>query len=288
MRNCTVCNGDDAVAVATYDPKGRSGYVLVEGCIFCNGSHGASIGSRVVGGGVHNVTVRNVRFLQTENAARVKAVAGTAGSVAHILYENITAIDVGNVLIIDALYKSVSHRKEASSEQATITRVTFRDIVGRGATHAGYFKCQPSSPCTHVQLEDIDITVSGGKSAEFQCESAYGTAKKTAPQSCLLPVHTVGVPRPANARLLTDDKPSPVFVRTNPLKLLEPLQKVHHSTYLPLNYLNTSDPSYLDGVSKQRFFKVVLAELSDMIAARAGGLRLRAYHWFLPNHSSRF
>jgi hypothetical protein len=44
-------------------------------------------------------------------------------------------------------------------------------------------------------------------------------------------------------------QPDPVYVRMNPLKELQPLQKLHHSCYLPLNYLNTSARSYLDGVS---------------------------------------
>ena len=97
---------------------------------------------------------------------------------ADILYEHLTAVDVGHVLMIDAVYhKSAAKsaaRPEAKSEasiaadpQATITRVTFRDIVGRGDTGAGYFKCQPSSPCTRVKLEGIDIVTSRGQPAEF-------------------------------------------------------------------------------------------------------------------------
>jgi polygalacturonase len=189
MHDCTVCNGDDAVAVATYDSTKRSGFVLVEDSTFCNGSHGASIGSRDLGG-VHNVTVRRVHFDRTENAARVKAVAGSAGSVADILYENITAFDVGHVLMIDAVYKSSGTEPRsvphASDSQANITRVTFRNVVGRGNTGAGYFKCQASSPCTDVELEAIDIATSVGQT-EFVCESAYGRAVSTIPHSCLKP-----------------------------------------------------------------------------------------------------
>eukprot|EP00666_Eupelagonemidae_sp_cell4sb_P002466 gene2466-13446_t len=38
------------------------------------------------------------------------------------------------------------------------------------------------------------------------------------------------------------------YVRSNPLKDLAPLPKVHHSWPLPFAYLNNSDPGYLDGV----------------------------------------
>ena len=206
MRGCSVCNGDDGIAVATYDPSAHSGNVLVEGCYFCNGSHGASIGSRDLGG-VHNVTVMDSVFVGTENAVRVKAVAGSPGSVSDIVYSNITAVDVGHVLMIDALYheaegqaqhaKSESdvhvsgHDARAVAEtemQAVITRVSFRNIIGRGAGDAGYFKCQPSSPCTHVELMHIDIQLKGGHAAEFQCESAHGTSgENVVPRSCLLP-----------------------------------------------------------------------------------------------------
>ena len=40
----------------------------------------------------------------------------------------------------------------------------------------------------------------------------------------------------------------PALVRINPLKGLRPLQKLHHSNPIPLLYLNTSDPGYIDGV----------------------------------------
>mgnify|MGYP001357340233 CR=1 FL=1 len=42
--------------------------------------------------------------------------------------------------------------------------------------------------------------------------------------------------------------PPPVWVQTNPLKDLAPLPKVHHSWGLPSQYLNTSDPAYIDGL----------------------------------------
>ncbi len=217
MRDCLVCNGDDAVAVATYDPKARSGNVLVEWSTFCNGSHGASIGSRDLGG-VHNVTVQNVHFVRTQNAARVKAVAAEAGSVADILYENITATDVGHVLVIDALYSmqqvhrpSLRHQRlpigfardlddtlststtplssgiaAAATPEATITRVAFLNVIGKNVSSAGYFKCQPTAPCTAIELRQVDISVSSGDKAEFECESAHGTAADTRPHSCLL------------------------------------------------------------------------------------------------------
>lgn len=222
VHNCTICNGDDAVAVATYDPKVRSGYVLVEWSTFCNGSHGASIGSRDLGG-VHNVTIQNVHFVGTQNAARVKAVAGEAGSVTDILYENISATNVGHVLIIDALYSySEQHLHQASAQrlptttftgdlgvalpaskagaplfsgkvdtaaapEAAISRVTFLNVIGKNVSAAGYFRCQPTAPCTAIKLQQIDISVSSGHKAEFECESAHGTAAHIRPRSCLLP-----------------------------------------------------------------------------------------------------
>lgn len=220
MRDCMIANGDDAVAVATYDPKARSGYVLVEHCTFGNGSHGASIGSRDLGG-VHNVTVQNVHFVGTQNAARVKAVAGEAGSVADILYENISATNVGHVLIIDALYsKQQLHPSSAQrlptanftedlgvdlpgsrssapffsgkvgaagAPEAAISRVAFFNVVGKNVSSAGYFRCQPTAPCSAIELRQVDISVSSGHKAEFECESAHGTAADTRPRSCLLP-----------------------------------------------------------------------------------------------------
>lgn len=219
VHDCLICNGDDAVAVATYDPRARSGYVLVERSIFCNGSHGASIGSRDLGG-VHNVTVRNVRFVDTQNAARVKAVAGEAGSVADITYDNITATNVGHVLIIDALYprrqshpsaqpvtktsnfsnrslRSRTHlvlrtstttsESAAAAMETSITRVTFRNVIGINASSAGYFKCHTSAPCTDVELQQVSIEVRGSDKAQFYCEAVHGTAINCSPHSCLLP-----------------------------------------------------------------------------------------------------
>lgn len=44
------------------------------------------------------------------------------------------------------------------------------------------------------------------------------------------------------------DVPGCTFVRTNPLKGLKPLPKVHYSWPFPPQYLNTSDPAFLDGL----------------------------------------
>ena len=36
-------------------------------------------------------------------------------------------------------------------------------------------------------LYQVDISLSSGRKAEFECESAHGTAVDTSPRSCLLP-----------------------------------------------------------------------------------------------------
>jgi polygalacturonase len=75
VRGCTVDTGDDNCAV-----KEGCRNVLVEDCDFRNG-HGSSIGSIGEGGSygeVQDVTMRNIVFNATVNAARVKTWQGGA------------------------------------------------------------------------------------------------------------------------------------------------------------------------------------------------------------------
>ena len=40
----------------------------------------------------------------------------------------------------------------------------------------------------------------------------------------------------------------PAFIRSNPLKMLKPLTKPHHSWYVPSEYLSNSSLNFLDGL----------------------------------------
>ncbi|TKA30620.1 hypothetical protein B0A50_02340, partial [Salinomyces thailandicus] len=91
VKNSTVLNQDDCVAVTSGD------HVTVSN-MYCDGSHGLSIGSV---GGKSNNNVTNILFedseiLNSQNGARIKSNAETTGFIANITYQN---IHVSNISI---------------------------------------------------------------------------------------------------------------------------------------------------------------------------------------------
>ena len=51
---------------------------------------------------------------------------------------------------------------------------------------APFIQCPKESPCTGIDLENVEIGVKG-ETAKMSCAFAHGTATDVKPKSCLLP-----------------------------------------------------------------------------------------------------
>mmetsp|Transcript_25935 Transcript_25935/g.49010 ORF Transcript_25935/g.49010 Transcript_25935/m.49010 type:complete len:711 (+) Transcript_25935:346-2478(+) len=205
VSGCTVDTGDDNCAV-----KEGTRNVLVERCHFLNG-HGSSIGSIGEAGSygeVQNITMRNIVFNQTLNAARIKTWQGGLGIVRDITYENLTLVDVVCPLLIEQFYCASSQhpsRCHNSSSAVRVSHVTFRNIRGtQTSSVVGQFLCSDAQPCENIHLADIHVQPSERRTElerskakpwwlrpkttpnnSFKCWNAKGNAERVYPEACL-------------------------------------------------------------------------------------------------------
>lgn len=91
IHRCNITTGDDNIAF-------HANHTLVNDCYFGTG-HGASIGSLGGPTWLTNITVRDVDFVGTTQAMRIKADCGSSGRLWGVQYgPNITCTDVGQTI----------------------------------------------------------------------------------------------------------------------------------------------------------------------------------------------
>jgi len=176
IHNSNITVGDDNVAVHSND-------TLIENCYFGTG-HGVSIGN----GWLNNITVRNAIFRSTVQATRIKTHMGDVGVVSNITFENIEMYDVGWPFCIDMFYENLPQFAECvigtsvGPTKQLITNILYKNITISGVQQqAAIFACQPSSPCTDIQL--VDVTITDKPAPEWICMNAFGTNVNVIPPS---------------------------------------------------------------------------------------------------------
>jgi hypothetical protein len=119
--------GDDNVA-------GHANHTLVEDSYFGSG-HGASIGS-LCNSFITNFTVRNVSFVGTTAAARIKSHPGCGGHVWDVTYEDLTLHNVATAIQLNQFYFAKPGDPPATMR---FERIHFKNITsyGGGAGSAG-------------------------------------------------------------------------------------------------------------------------------------------------------
>eukprot|EP01103_Thecamoeba_quadrilineata_P002312 TRINITY_DN12288_c0_g1_i1.p1 TRINITY_DN12288_c0_g1~~TRINITY_DN12288_c0_g1_i1.p1 ORF type:complete len:390 (-),score=34.36 TRINITY_DN12288_c0_g1_i1:110-1279(-) len=175
IRDCFISTGDDNVAV-----RANSSHILVENCYFGYG-HGASVGSLDDGEYVHNVTFRNIVFVNTTNGARIKIVKNSTLTMAEeIVYQNLTMHNVLNSLMIDCDYTrttpSGKNVDEAEDGNPVVDNVLFENIVSTNTTSPVNFNCNSKMTCKNIQMIDINMS-----SDNFYCHDASGTQENVTP-----------------------------------------------------------------------------------------------------------
>ncbi|KAF2464087.1 glycoside hydrolase, partial [Lindgomyces ingoldianus] len=156
LRDSSVTNQDDCVAVTSGNG------VTVRG-MYCDGSHGLSIGS--VGGksnnNVTNILFENSVVVNSDNGARIKTNSNTTGYIAGITYRNITLANISTYGIdIQQDYLN-GGPTGIPTNGVIITNITMENIHGTVQKKAKdyYLLCGEGS-CSNFTFNNISI--SGG------------------------------------------------------------------------------------------------------------------------------
>jgi len=176
VRDSVVINQDDCVAIT-------SGNGILVNNMYCNGSHGLSIGS--VGGKSNNV-VTNMVFsnsvvLNAENGARIKTNENTTGLISNILFENIRVENI-SIYGIDIQQDYLNGGPTGNpTAGVSISDIVIRNVTGT-ATKEGrnYYILCGSGSCKNITVNDVDVRGGGVPSlcnfqtnGNFDCDGHF-------------------------------------------------------------------------------------------------------------------
>ncbi|GKZ40116.1 hypothetical protein AbraIFM66950_002442 [Aspergillus brasiliensis] len=150
-----VINEDDCVAVS-------SGSNMVFENLYCDGSHGLSIGSISSGVTVSNITFKDSTVVNGENGCRIKTDYGDDDStVSDVTYSNIYVHNITAYAIdIQQDYKD-GDPTGTPTDGITVKNVVFEDItgaVGKSTAYEYYILCGSTSSCEDITFTDVDVT----------------------------------------------------------------------------------------------------------------------------------
>jgi len=150
----TVYNQDDCVAV-------NSGSDMVFENLYCDGSHGLSIGSISSGVTVNNITFKDSSVVNGENGCRIKTDAGDDDStVSDVTYSNIYVENISDYAIdVQQDYENGDPTGDPTSG-IIVSGITFESISGSVASggYEYYILCGSTASCTDFTWSNIDIT----------------------------------------------------------------------------------------------------------------------------------
>jgi polygalacturonase len=154
-----------------------SGNNILVNNMYCNGSHGLSIGS--VGGksnnNVINITFSNSVVLNAQNGVRIKSNSDTTGLISNIVFENIRVENISNYGIdIQQDYLNGGPTGEPTNG-VMIEDITIRNVTGTTTEEARnyYILCGQGS-CKNITINDVDVRGGGVESAcNFRTEGSF-------------------------------------------------------------------------------------------------------------------
>jgi len=186
IQNSHVNNGDDCVSF-----KPNSTDILVQN-MFCNGSHGISVGSLGQYKGefdiVENVYVYNTSLHNATDGGRIKVWpnapsaqsvdlqgGGGDGRVNNITWDSIVIDNVDYAIEVDQCYgqSNLTLCNEFPSP-LTITNILFTNFTGKTSKHyqpeIATFACSSPTACSNIVASDINVVSPNGTRLAF-CEN---------------------------------------------------------------------------------------------------------------------
>ncbi|CAH9120856.1 unnamed protein product [Cuscuta epithymum] len=173
ITHSNVGTGDDCVSIGP-----RTNGVTIRN-LTCGPGHGVSIGS--LGredneGRVENILVEYVQFTETQNGARIKAVARPEADavVNQVVFQHLTMTDVTNPVLIDQYYCPDHQNCPQGDSGVKIGNVKFVDIRGSSKSEfAVNLNCSALSKCSDITVSDVELTYNGGK-PRASCNNLLG------------------------------------------------------------------------------------------------------------------
>ncbi|KAF7806930.1 polygalacturonase-like [Senna tora] len=165
ITNSFIGTGDDCISLG-----GGSRHINVLN-VTCGPGHGISVGSLgkfKYEDSVEGFFVRNCTLKNTDNGLRIKTWLGAPGNttVSFLHYEDIIMINVSNPIIIEQDYCPYNQCSKETPSKIKISNVTFKSIKGTSATPDGVaLICSSGVPCEDVELNQIDLTFNGTRTA---------------------------------------------------------------------------------------------------------------------------
>lgn len=177
ITNSNINNGDDCVSLK---PNSTN---IIASDLYCNGSHGISVGSLGQYAGVYdiveNFTSTNIQMYNAQNGARIKAFAGPgvgSGIVKNVTFSFFTEGNVDNPLIVNQCYMTNATECTAYPSNVYIQDVTFTNFDGSssGKTKSvvASLACSPDSRCSNISVNDVYLEPpSTYGSATYSCQN---------------------------------------------------------------------------------------------------------------------
>ena len=167
ITKCKLDVGDDNVAIkAGHKVAGREFQdenITVSDCIFLHG-HGLSIGSETQGG-IKNLLVKNCTFNGTTSGIRIKTSRERGGTVANLVYRDLTMTNVEIPINITCYYPKVPATD--SAQPVTANTPVYRDIqiinlTASGPKSAGFVVGLPELCISNVIFENVKLSTETG------------------------------------------------------------------------------------------------------------------------------
>jgi len=180
IHDCTIVNDDDCVSF-----KPNTTYATVEN-LFCNGSHGISVGSLGQYYGetdiVANVYVNNITLVNTEYGARIKVFGGSndtnsisgggSGYVNNITFENMVVQNTDTPIYLTQCYEGTTTQCTEHPATLQISDVHYINISGTasGKTPNGtVVELECSAECVNITATGIDLVAANGTKPQYLC-----------------------------------------------------------------------------------------------------------------------
>ena len=169
IQNCHINDGDDNIEIG--GSSALAAYITITNCMFGHG-HGVSVGS-LVQAGVHDVTVINCTFTNTDNAIRMKSDNDRGGVVQNMFCYNLGMTNIKYAPILIYSYYNVHGTPTtagitpAVAEGTAVAAVSgttpiWRNIVISNVTatagQPGMIWARTELPATNIFLSKLNIT----------------------------------------------------------------------------------------------------------------------------------
>ncbi|KAI9331551.1 exo-polygalacturonase [Zopfochytrium polystomum] len=173
--------GDDC-----FSPKSNATDLYVN-TMYCNGTHGQSMGSIGQYGGeksfIQDVVIENVWLLNGQHGARIKTWAGPNvgyGFVNNITFRNFWNANNDYSAFIDSCYFNINATTCAQyPSQVNITNVLFENFSGytsgKNGRAVASLTCSPNAVCQNIQFKNFNVTSPcGSKQPVVICNGIKG------------------------------------------------------------------------------------------------------------------